>query len=227
MLGAMRDYYFPTSLEGVAMYLAVAAAVIAVAGVLYGFQKRWEAKQRAALNALAERLHWHPEPGDTAEAAFVHLHQGWLVWLGMRSNAMRGRMVCLRPTLHLDLGLELPRHFELIPRRWEWTRTQAEQHRYFKSGRAELDVHFVFLCDRAEQPRAQELLCEPDVRRALLALSVSAHEFVRIEKGRVNLIFETLPDDAALGTRLEELTAVATALRQALAPARDEVRRGA
>ncbi|MBM7116394.1 hypothetical protein [Archangium primigenium] len=222
-----RETKLPTTLEEFVVALAVAAAVIAVAGVLYWLQTLGQAKQRAALKALAERLHWHPEPEDTAEDAFVHLHQGWLVWLGMRSNAMRGRMVCLRPTLHLDLGLELPRHFELIPRIWDWTRTQAEQHRYFKSGRAELDVHFVFLCDRAEQPRAQELLCEPDVRRALLALSVSAHEFVRIEKGRVNLIFETLPDDAALGTRLEELAAVATALRQALGPARDEVRRGA
>ncbi len=222
-----REAKLPTTLEEFVVALVVVAAVVAVAGVLYGFQKRWEAKQRAALKALAERLLWHPEPGDTAEDAFVHMHQGWLVWLGLRMNATKERQMRLLPTLHLDLGLELPRHFELIPRIWSWHRTQLEQHRYFKSGRADLDVHFVFLCDRQEQPRAQEMLCEPDVRRALLALSVSAHEFVRIEKGRVNLIFYTLPDEAALGARVEALTAVATALRQALAPARDEVRRGA
>ncbi|WP_434391258.1 hypothetical protein [Melittangium boletus] len=222
-----RETKLPTTLEEFVVALAVAAAVIAVAGVLYWLQTLGQAKQRAALKALAERLHWDPEPGDTAEDAFVRMHQGWLVWLGMRLNVTQGRGKHLQPTLHVDLELALPRRLEAIPKDWQWGLIPAEQRRCFTVGVASLDARFVWMCDRAEQSRAQALLGEPDVQRALLALSDGSHGAVRLEKERVSLILPDVPEETVVGGHAAALTAVATALRQALAPARNEVRRGA
>ena len=210
------------------MVLAVVAGVLAAAYLWHWLDQREQAKQRPLLKALAERLHFEREPGQAQEDTFKTLHQGWLLSLGMRQNLMSGRMNCLRPTLHLDLGLALPQRFEAIPTAWGWEFGTSDQSRVFKTRNAALDLYFVWMCAREEQPRAQEVLGRnPAVQRALTALSEGSSAFVRIEKNQVSLIFARTPDEAALRGDMEALTALAKALSVAFAPVRDEVRRNA